>query len=343
MIKRYLVHLYPKNFNKDTLRLSKTLFAGGISAALFVSLCISGVLLLLYYSPESSAAYGSIIFLEEKVFAGRFLRAFHLWSSHILLIFLAIHMIRTILTGTYAVRAKNWKLGYILFGLLIFEAYTGVLLPLDQLSFWATKTGMELAAVLPFGAEIKRLLTPDDVGGRLSMLRFFALHIAIIPFLCILAISAHLYNIRRDGGLHRTENSEKAPSDPLLYRLTYAVIAAAVILPAVIALIQGAPLETPADPILPPNPAKSAWFLLWIQEIVSWQAWLFNPFMLFFFLFYFLPNLRRSYKPQNARWFAKEDAAVWSSVLLLCVFVLALTAVAMFFRGENWALVPFYF
>lgn len=341
MIKRYLVHLYPKTFSKAAV--NGTLFMGGLITALFLSLCVTGILLLFYYSPESSAAYLSIIHLEEKVFGGRFIRAMHLWSSHILLIALALHMVRTIFTGTYAVRPSNWKLGYILFGLLVFEAYTGVLLPMDQLSYWATKTGMELVNVLPFGDFIRRLLTPDDVGGRLSLIRFFAMHIALIPLLCVFLISAHLYNVRRDGGLHPKDDRTKTKSEPYLFNLTWVIAAAAVALPAVLAVVSGAPLEEPADPALPPNPAKSAWFLLWIQEIVSWKAWLFNPFAVLFILYFFLPDFRRKYQPETAVWFAKKDAPVWGITLFMCAAVLVLTAVAMFFRGENWSLVPFYF
>lgn len=341
MIKRYLVHLYPKTFSKPAVH--GTLLMGGLITALFISLCITGVLLLFYYSPESSSAYSSIIYLEEKVFGGRFIRAMHLWSSHILLITLALHMIRTIFTGTYAVRASNWKLGYILFGLLVFEAYTGVLLPMDQLSYWATKTGMELVNVIPFGEFIRRLLTPDDVGGRLTLIRFFAMHIALIPLLCVFLMSAHLYNVRRDGGLHPPMNSIKTKSDPYLFNLTWLIAAAAVLIPAAFAVFSGAPLEEPADPVLPPNPAKSAWFLLWIQEIVSWKAWLFNPFAVLFILFFFLPDFRRNYKPERTEWFSKKDIPVWGITLFMCAAVIALTAVAMFFRGENWSLVPFYF
>lgn len=343
MIKRYVSHLYPKYFNLDTLGLKKTFYAGSVSLALFLNLCISGALLLLYYSPEPLTAYSSIVFIEEKVFAGRFIRAFHLWNSHLLLIFITVHMIRTIFTGAYTVRNKNWKLGYLLFGLIVFEAYTGVLLPMDQLSYWATQTGMELAGILPFGAEIKKLLSPDGVGGKLTILRFFALHIAIIPFVSILLISAHLYNIRKDGGLQKTKNDKKTLSDPALYKLTIAIAFITILITTLIAILKGAPLEVAANPALPPNPAKSAWFLIWIQEIVSWHAWFFYPFVLLVFLFYFLPDIRRSYKPEHAQWFAKEDIATWTLVLLLCITVLVLTAVGMFFRGENWTLVPFYF
>lgn len=341
MVKRYLVHLYPKTFSRASV--NGTLFFGGFLAALFISLCASGVLLLFYYSPEVSAAYGSIVYLEENVFGGRFIRAFHLWTSHLLIITLALHMVRTVLTGAYAARGSNWKLGYMLLGLLVFEAYTGVLLPMDQLSYWATKTGMELVKVLFFGSFIKELLTPDDVGGRLSLIRFFAIHIALIPLICVFLISAHLYNVRRDGGLLRAGDTEKTKSDPQLFRLTWIIAAAAVLIPAFLAVFIGAPLEEPADTVTAPNPAKSAWFLLWIQEIVSWKAWLFNLLMAVFVLYYFLPDFRRRYKPEKTEWFSKKDIAVWGVTLFFSASVLVLTAIAMFFRGENWSFVPFYF
>jgi quinol-cytochrome oxidoreductase complex cytochrome b subunit len=174
-------------------------------------------------------------------------------------------------------------------------------------------------------------------------MRFFALHIMIIPVTALTLISAHLYNVRRDGGLLARDNTEKIKSDPHLYRLAAIIGASAVILTVVLSVIFGAPLCEPANPAEPPNPAKSAWFLLWIQEIVSWRASLFNAVALLFVLYFFLPDFRKSYTPESSVWFDKRDTLVWGITLLICASAIVLTVIAMFFRGENWSLVPFYF
>ncbi|MGE4266749.1 MAG: cytochrome b N-terminal domain-containing protein [Deferribacterales bacterium] len=342
MINRFFAHLFPVTFNRDTLSFRKTGYLGIISAALFVLLGLTGVLLLFYYSPETTAAYGSVMFLEEHVAGGAFIRSLHRMCSHMFLVIAALHLLRTVFTGVYSVRKKNWKLGYIIFGLIIFEAYTGYLMPMDQLSFWATKTGMELMNTLPAGGFLKALLMPDDVGGRLTLLRFFALHIVFLPTLTLILLSAHLYNIRRDGGLLPMLEPEKVKSREQLMRFSLLVSLAAVTAAVVLSLIFKSPLELPADAATPPNPAKSAWFLLWIQEVVSWRASLFNAVAVVFVLCYFLPSFRRVHI-DRAVWFSKGDMRIWLPVLLIALFIVVLTIIAVYFRGANWELVPFYY
>ncbi len=99
-----------------------------------------------------------------------------------------------------------------------------------------------------------------------------------------------------------------------------------------------APLEEPADPGAPPNPAKSAWFLLWMQELVSYG----NDMIYLVFLFAgwlaALPYLPWSPPCERARWFPKEQVPVTVSTLILFGAIAVLTAIAAFLRGENWAL-----
>ncbi|TCK61969.1 cytochrome b N-terminal domain-containing protein [Seleniivibrio woodruffii] len=343
MISRFFTHLFPVTFNRDTLSFRKTGYLGIISAALFILLMLTGVLLMFYYSPEASAAYGSVLFLEEKISGGEFIRSLHRMCSHMLLVVMALHLLRTVFCGVYAARASNWKLGYILFGLIVFEAYTGYLMPMDQLSFWATRTGMELMNTLPGGALLKTLLMPDDVGGRLTLLRFYALHIVFIPVLTLILLSAHLYNIRRDGGLLPMAEPEKVKDRDRLVRFSLLISAVTVAAAVVLSLIFKSPLELPADPASPPNPAKSAWFLLWIQEVVSWRASLFNAAAVLFVLCYFLPDYGRRFVYERAVWFPHEGRRVWIFMLALTVLIVVLTVIAMFFRGANWELVPFCF
>jgi quinol-cytochrome oxidoreductase complex cytochrome b subunit len=343
LIARFFTHLFPARFSSDTLSFGKTLYAGTILVTLFILLGVTGMLLLFYYSPDSASSYSSVIFLEEKVAGGRFIRALHRMCSHVFLVAAALHLLRTVFTGVSRYRKTNWKLGYIIFFIIIFEAYTGYLMPLDQLSFWATKTGMELMNTLPFGDFIKKLLMPDDVGGRLTMLRFFALHAVILPVVSFTLVFAHLYNIRRDGGLvPYCKNAEKLGREKLV-RFSTVTGAVTVIAVCILAYIFKSPLDIAADPASPPNPAKSAWFLLWIQEVVSWRAVYFNVVMLLIAGVYFLPDIRCCAESERSVWFDKKYARVWGAVLVLTAAVVILTVIAMFFRGENWQFVSFYF
>ncbi|MBM4130742.1 hypothetical protein FJ250_06905, partial [bacterium] len=62
--------------------------------------------------------------------------------------------------------------------------------------------------------------------------------------------------------------NDKIPSSPRFFRLIRRGLLVIAVFLLAAAWLVPAPLETVADPMRAPNPAKSAWFLLWIQELV---------------------------------------------------------------------------
>ena len=120
----------------------------------------------------------------------------------------------------------------------------------------------------------------------------------------------------------------------LITRSMYALVAILLVLAAVIT----APLQEQANPALTPNPAKSAWFLLWIQELVSWSRYMIYPVMLLGCLFLLLPWLPGSVRMHRASWFPREQRPVSVVTLILALAILTLTVIALFFRGPNWSL-----
>ena len=201
MFKEFIKHLFPRVTLKKNLRFTYTLCLGGLSFTAFIMLVISGVLLAIYYIPEPSQAYDSIIFIEENVTGGKYIRNLHRFSSNAFLILMFLHILRVILTGAFLSRKYNWVIGLFLLFLSIFTGYTGYLLPMDQLSYWATQTGAELIKILPFGDYIYNIIIPDTIGGRLSLIRFYALHIIILPFLISTLSFIHFFRVRRDKGV----------------------------------------------------------------------------------------------------------------------------------------------
>lgn len=201
MFKEFIKHLFPRITLKKNLHFTYTLCLGGLSFTAFIMLVISGVLLAIYYIPEPSQAYDTIIFIEENVTGGKYIRNLHRFSSNAFLILIFLHILRVILTGAFLSRKYNWIIGLFLLFLSIFTGYTGYLLPMDQLSYWATQTGAELIKILPFGDYIYNIMIPDTIGGRLSLIRFYALHIIILPFLISTLSFIHFFRVRRDRGV----------------------------------------------------------------------------------------------------------------------------------------------
>jgi len=338
VVRPFLLHLFPRRALANNLAITYTFGLGFLALTTLVLLASSGMLLLFYYSPSPERAHASIQFLEIDVWGGGYVRSLHRLASHALLVFLALHAVRVILTGAFKRPLKlNWIVGCLLLSLAVFSAYTGYLLPADQLAYWATLTGMELLRTLPLGDAMRSLLVPDTVGGPLSLLRFYALHVVVLPGAMLALSMLHFFIIRRQRGLlpYGTAEPVHVNSDPHLLRPVTTLIVVAALALLLLAAFIPAPLEVPADPAHAPNPAKSAWFLLWIQELVSYSTAAIYVAVVIAAVFVLLPwagvpELRR------AAWFPREHRSVDILVLAMCGFVLALTVVGIFLRGPNW-------
>jgi hypothetical protein len=106
-----------------------------------------------------------------------------------------------------------------------------------------------------------------------------------------------------------------------------------------LAFVVPAPLQNPGNLEKSPDPAKAAWFFLWIQELVSYSTHLIYIIMLVGLCFFLLPYLPGNSEAKQAKWLPKDQP--WVNVITLFTFlcILLLTIIAMFFRGENWAFV----
>jgi hypothetical protein len=135
----------------------------------------------------------------------------------------------------------------------------------------------------------------------------------------------------------RTPTGDKLPSSPHFFRLIRRGLLVIAGFLLVAAWLVPAPLETAADPMRAPNPAKSAWFLLWLQELVSYgTSWMYGVLVLAG-LMVALPWLRRT-TGERAAWFQPGERVVGAIVVVVTVMVVVLTAIGLFLRGENWQL-----
>jgi len=130
-------------------------------------------------------------------------------------------------------------------------------------------------------------------------------------------------------------------SSPHFFRpVGWALLLGLVVL-AALASVVPAPLEPPADPSQAPNPAKSAWFLLWIQELVSHGTGFVYVALALAVALVLLPWLPLP-RLEHARWLPREHRALAVAVLVAAAFVVGLTLVGLFLRGPDWRLVsPF--
>lgn len=130
-------------------------------------------------------------------------------------------------------------------------------------------------------------------------------------------------------------------SSPHFFRLILRAFWLGIALLLLLSLALPAPLQEPSNLAVVPNPAKSAWFLLWIQELVSYRVWLMYPLIGFGLLFIGLPWLQRD-TPERARWFGKPHRLLAGLVACGFLVIVLLTVIGLYCRGENWAFIwPF--
>ncbi len=197
----FFLHLYPVKVPREVLSFRSTFRLGFIATVLFVVLFVSGMYLMFFYVPAVRDAYFDMHEIRTSVAFGQFMRNVHRWAAHLMVVVVFLHMLRVFYSGAYKPpRQFNWVLGIGLLLLTLALSFTGYLLPWDQLALWAITVGTNVAGNAPvLGAEFREvLLGAPDVGGA-ALLRFYVLHIYVLPSLVILLLAVHIWRVRKDG------------------------------------------------------------------------------------------------------------------------------------------------
>lgn len=203
MTSNVFLHVHPVKVSRKSLKWSYSFGLGVISTILFGVLVFSGVLLMFYYVPSIERAYPTMKEIQLSVPLGQFTRNMHRWSAHVMVLAVVLHMARVFYTGGYrGGREFNWVMGLLLLLLTLGASFTGYLLPWDQLSYWAITVGTNIAGYVPvIGPAMRNVLLGGPEVGQGTLIRFYTLHIALLPTLLVLLISIHVWRVRKDGGL----------------------------------------------------------------------------------------------------------------------------------------------
>ncbi|NOX63407.1 MAG: DUF4405 domain-containing protein [Chloroflexi bacterium] len=203
MTSNIFFHLHPVKVSHKSLRWTYTFGLGIMATVLYSVLVFTGILLMFYYVPSVERAYPTMKEIQLSVPLGQFTRNMHRWAAHGMVLVVILHMARVFYTGAYKPpREFNWVIGVVLLLLTLGASFTGYLLPWDQLSYWAITVGANIAGYAPVAGPVMReiLLGGTEVGQD-TLIRFYTLHIALLPLSLVLLISVHLWRVRKDGGL----------------------------------------------------------------------------------------------------------------------------------------------
>jgi quinol-cytochrome oxidoreductase complex cytochrome b subunit len=227
------LHLHAVRAHRWSLRWSTTWGLGVTAMAAFLITLVTGVLLMLYYKPYPDVAYLSIKDIHFVVPTGRFIRNIHRWAANVMVVAVLLHMARTFYTAAYrAPREFNWIIGMALLVTTLGLSFTGYLLPWDQLAYWAITIGANIASAPrevtdalgmteffdPGGLQKLLLLGSDQVGEE-ALIRFYLLHVMVLPLVLAGLAAVHFWRIRKDGGLVRPADADRrlGPTPPDTY------------------------------------------------------------------------------------------------------------------------------
>jgi cytochrome b-561 len=316
IVSNFMLHWFPAKVSKASMAWRYSFWLGTITAALFLLLILSGLPLLFLYVPSVERAYQSVKDIEFVVTFGSWIRAVHRISAHLMVVVVVLHLMRVFLTGAYKNgvgrgqrREFNWVIGVVMLLLTLFLSFTGYLLPWDQLAYWAVTVGTNIASSIPgIGPDVRELLIGGRTIEQATLIRFYVLHIIVLPGLLGVLFAYHMWRVRKDGGLARADREDAlvtAAPTPIVPTKTYTLLGvargtapsvsansleardttvnavpdlvrrAAIATLGTIAIISimsvfiASPLEEPANALVTPNPAKAPWYFLWLQEIVT--------------------------------------------------------------------------
>ncbi|MGA3045701.1 MAG: cytochrome b N-terminal domain-containing protein [Terracidiphilus sp.] len=173
---------------------------GGISLFLFLVQCFTGVLLLVYYRPGVEA-FESVRQITFVMHFGWLIRSAHAWSANLMIFAILVHMFSVYFMKAYRKpRELGWLSGMALLGIASVFGFSGYLLPMDELSYFATKVGLEIPAAIPsIGPAIANMLRGGPEVSEFTVQRFFALHVVVLPALFLPLLGFHLWLVQRHG------------------------------------------------------------------------------------------------------------------------------------------------
>ena len=354
--RNFFLHIHANKVHPHSLKTDYTFGLGVILGFLFMVMILTGVILMMNYTPSIERAYNSVKDIVFVVPGGRYIRNMHRWAAHGMVLVSFLHLIRVFLTGGYlAGRRLNWIIGVCILVVVLFMNFSGYLLPWDQLAFWAVTIGSNIAAsfreltdilgitqVLDIGGFIKKLLIGDAAVGQAALSRFFMLHVIFLPVTLIVLSGVHFWRIRKDGGVSRpmeqtggqgdnTRGEDKFFSWPVVMWAELAILLLTVAALLVMAFLFDAPLMERANPDFAENPAKSPWYFLGIQELVSYSAFAGGVIIPILFLVFLISIPYIDREDQNLGiWFSGTtgrrltwQSLVFSSIVtVLLVFIL---------------------
>ena len=331
---------------------------GALSLVAMVLQYVTGIWLVMYYTPTAEEAFASVAHIMRDVPYGWLIRYTHAVGASAWFLVVYLQIFRALMYGSYkAPRELLWISGVTLWLLLMAEAYTGYVLPWGQMSFWASKVIISLLSAIPvIGDSMVIWLQGDYEVSSVTLHRFFAFHVVGFSFLLLGMIFLHIVLLHVVGsnnpdGVDILQRKDKRgwPLDAVGYYPTFVLkyipivalylflfFAVVFYAPTLFGLVLEADNFAMANPLVTPLHIKPAWYLspfYAILRAIPDKALGAGAMFMAIFLWFLMPWLDRN--PVKSMRYRS-----WAARLHLAVAVTAFLALGVLghFPAVGWYL-----
>lgn len=247
---------------------------GSVVSLLLGVQVVTGVVLAMYYVPSPSLAWDSVQYIMQSLPMGWLVRGLHFWGASFIVVATLVHLGRVFVLGSYkAPREVTWLTGLVSLLLILGFSLSGYLLPWDQKAYWATTVTVNVARSAPVvGEALATMLRGGSSLGALTLGRWYAAHVFILPLLLVLFVVAHLALMRRHG---ISGPISPRPGPPVAFFPWHVMkdtvmMAAAFSALVSVALLLRAPLDAVANPADASYVPRPEWYFLWLFQLLKY-------------------------------------------------------------------------
>jgi len=253
---------------------------GALAVTAFVIQGVTGVIMMLYYVPSPTQAYSSTQYIFNTVPYGQFLETVHLYTAYAMIMLTFMHLMRGYFVSVQKrPRELMWVTGMLMGFVTLGFGFTGYLLPWTVVSYSATNVGLGMINALPSSiSNFLSFLLVGAGGDSTTLLRFYDLHVILLPAVLLVLLGAKMYMLETHGISDpvREVSEKKRRLIPVFPDATVYVLELAALFGAGMLIIS---LLFPLN--LPPQYTLEAaatytpqpdWYFLWIYQLIKTSA-----------------------------------------------------------------------